>query len=166
MISKTKERRLLLLNDLLVCVSVSSKSGDDYRANSSERLTLKWAVPITDVEVEDTSTSPTLSRLLSAGSTLRSASAGGGGGGGVECLSGVDNLCQEMNQLMHDYDVITRIGSLIDSLNGHYEVITMLKCSNGITINTISRFFSVPESRPELDAGRFESYPAAAATKG
>ena len=50
MISKTKERRLLLLNDLLVCVSVASKSGDDYR-NSSERLTLKWAVPITDVEV-------------------------------------------------------------------------------------------------------------------
>lgn len=50
MISKTKERRLLLLNDLLVCVTVASKSGDDYR-NSSERLTLKWAFPITDVEV-------------------------------------------------------------------------------------------------------------------
>lgn len=51
MISKTKERRLLLLNDLLVCVTVVSKSGDDYR-NSSERLTLKWAFPITDVEVD------------------------------------------------------------------------------------------------------------------
>lgn len=53
MISKTKERRLLLLNDLLVCVTVASKSGDDYR-NSSERLTLKWAFPITDVEVSGT----------------------------------------------------------------------------------------------------------------
>lgn len=51
MISKTKERRLLLLNDLLVCVTVVSKSGDDYRQNASERLTLKWAFPITDVEV-------------------------------------------------------------------------------------------------------------------
>jgi len=50
MISKTKERRLLLLNDLVVCVSVASKVGDDYR-NSSERLTLKWAFPVTDVEV-------------------------------------------------------------------------------------------------------------------
>lgn len=49
MISKTKDRRLLLLNDLLVCVTVASKSGDDYR-NSSERLTLKWAFPVTDVE--------------------------------------------------------------------------------------------------------------------
>lgn len=122
MISKTKERRLLLLNDLLVCVSVSSKSGDDYR-NSSERLTLKWAFPITDVEVEDTSTSPTLSRLLSAGSSLRSSSSLGA----VECINGVDNLCQEMNRLMHDYDVITRIGSLIDSLHGQYEVILFSK---------------------------------------
>lgn len=145
MISKTKERRLLLLNDLLVCVTVASKSGDDYR-NSSERLTLKWAFPITDVEVspsspiyiyklvifycfycyyvthagvvkfcrqvEDTSTSPTLSRLLSSGSNLRSS----------EAISGVDNLCQEMNQLMHDYQVITRIDSLINTLHGQYEV--------------------------------------------
>ncbi|XP_059352325.1 uncharacterized protein LOC130695539 [Daphnia carinata] len=112
MISKTKERRLLLLNDLLVCVTVASKSGDDYR-NSSERLTLKWAFPITDVEVEDTSTSPTLSRLLSSGSNIRSS----------EAVSGVDNLCQEMNQLMHDYDVITRIDSLIGSLHGQYETL-------------------------------------------
>ena len=115
MISKTKERRLLFLNDLLVCVSVSSKSGDDYR-NSSERLTLKWAFPLTDVKHKRTS--PTLSRLLSAGSSLRSFSLGT-----VECINGVDNLCQEMNRLMHDYDVITRIGSLIDSLHGQYEVI-------------------------------------------
>ncbi|XP_046653295.1 rho guanine nucleotide exchange factor 10-like protein isoform X3 [Daphnia pulicaria] len=112
MISKTKERRLLLLNDLLVCVTVASKSGDDYR-NSSERLTLKWAFPITDVEVEDTSTSPTLSRLLSSGSNMRSS----------EAISGVDNLCQEMNQLMHDYEVITRIDSLIVTLHGQYETL-------------------------------------------
>ena len=67
------------------------------------------------VQVEDTSTSPTLSRLLSSGSNLRSS----------EAISGVDNLCQEMNQLMHDYEVITRIDSLISSLHGQYEVITM-----------------------------------------
>ena len=67
------------------------------------------------MQVEDTSTSPTLSRLLSSGSNLRSS----------EAISGVDNLCQEMNQLMHDYEVITRIDSLISSLHGQYEVITM-----------------------------------------
>jgi Rho guanine nucleotide exchange factor 10 len=55
MIAKTKERRLLLLNDLLVCVTVVSKSGDDFR--NSERLTLKWAFPITDIEVGHSSES-------------------------------------------------------------------------------------------------------------
>ena len=63
-------------------------------------------------QVEDTSTSPTLSRLLSSGSNLKSS----------EAISGVDNLCQEMNQLMHDYEVITRIASLINTLHGQYEV--------------------------------------------
>lgn len=62
--------------------------------------------------MEDTSTSPTLSRLLSSGSNMRSS----------EAISGVDNLCQEMNQLMHDYEVITRIDSLIATLHGQYEV--------------------------------------------
>ncbi|KOB73965.1 Rho guanine nucleotide exchange factor 10 [Operophtera brumata] len=55
-LSKCKPRRLLLLNDLVVCVSVGA-GGDD-----SERLGLKWAYPVQDVEVIDTGTSPTLSR--------------------------------------------------------------------------------------------------------
>lgn len=71
-------------------------------------------------QVEDTSTSPTLSRLLSSGSNLRSS----------ETTNGVDNLCQEMNHLMHDYDVITRIASLINTLHGQYDVSSALKrCS-------------------------------------
>ena len=185
MISKTKERRLLLLNDLLVCVTVSSKSGDDYRS-LSERLSLKWAFTITDIEVshwqyhtqlqemdaitifvcfvfsnkiEDTSTSPTLSRLLSSGSNLRA----------LEAISGVDNLCQEMNHLMHDYDVITRIDSLIKSLQGQYSVSSSnemfimciqgphLKCdrhfSSSWKTNNWKCFCAAVEFRKEYNAG-------------
>jgi Rho guanine nucleotide exchange factor 10 len=61
-ISKCKPRRLLLLNDLVVCVSVGA-GGDD-----AERLGLKWAHPVQDVDVLDTGTSPTLSRVLAQGS--------------------------------------------------------------------------------------------------
>jgi Rho guanine nucleotide exchange factor 10 len=64
LMTKSKSRRLLLLNDLLVCVSVAPKAADDF--SSTERLSLKWTYPVTDVEVQDTSTSPTLSRLLTA----------------------------------------------------------------------------------------------------
>ena len=49
-ITKTKERRLFLTNDLIICVSVVPKSNDDF-SQHSERLSLKWAHPVTDVEV-------------------------------------------------------------------------------------------------------------------
>jgi len=57
LISKSKPRRLLLLNDLLVCVAVSP----------SQRLSLKWNCPVTDIEVSDASflyDSQALFRLL------------------------------------------------------------------------------------------------------
>ena len=52
MVTKSKRRRLLLLNDLVVCVSVAPRSVDDF--SSSERLTLKWTCPVSDVEVSIT----------------------------------------------------------------------------------------------------------------
>lgn len=49
MITKSKRRRLLLLNDLVVCVSVAPRSAEDF--TGSERLTLKWTHPVSDIEV-------------------------------------------------------------------------------------------------------------------
>lgn len=49
MITKSKRRRLLLLNDLVVCVSVTPRSAEDF--SGSERLTLKWTYPVSDIEV-------------------------------------------------------------------------------------------------------------------
>lgn len=51
MITKSKRRRLLLLNDLVVCVSVTPRSTEDFSGN--ERLTLKWTYPVSDIEVCD-----------------------------------------------------------------------------------------------------------------
>lgn len=47
-VSKSKARRLLLLNDLLLCVSVAPREDP----TSAERLSLKWTHPVTDVEVK------------------------------------------------------------------------------------------------------------------
>lgn len=65
MITKTKSRRLLLLNDLVVCVSVAPRQSEEFGAN--ERLSLKWMHPVADLEIVDSSASPTLSRILTAG---------------------------------------------------------------------------------------------------
>lgn len=122
LISKSKARRLFLTNDLIICVTVVPKSNDEY-GHQNERLSLKWAVPVTDVEIQDTSSSPTLSRLLASGVTKS---------GTISVAripeetmgSNVDNLCQEMNNLMHDYEIISRISSLVSSLRGSYDGLT------------------------------------------
>lgn len=122
MITKSKRRRLLLLNDLVVCVSVTPRSTEDFSGN--ERLTLKWTYPVSDIEIQDTSTSPTLSRLLTAGlnkgGSLKSDKSG-------ECgqAADADNLCVEMNDLMHDYEVMSRISDLVAQLKGRYEGLTL-----------------------------------------
>ena len=178
MVSRSKQRRLLLLNDLLVCVSVAGRSSEvDFpstvSAAANERLTLKWAVPVGDVELIDGTAGGTLARLLSAGSvsshgsthgdhalpnygggrkrtsltrsltpssfaiggstghTINSSSNNTGGNnmssshGGHETGNGqqgeAENLAQDMNDLMHDFDVVSRISSMIGTLRGDYE---------------------------------------------
>ena len=133
------------------------------------RLTLKWVVPVSDVELVDGNSGGTLARMLHYG-------VGGGEGGGGGMLSGTtsvrerkrtsltrtltpsallsgssdtspinggvsaqghqghrgaravngggaaEDLAQDMNNLMHDFDVISRISSLIGTLKGQYEV--------------------------------------------
>nr|XP_032517033.1 rho guanine nucleotide exchange factor 10 isoform X5 [Danaus plexippus plexippus] len=107
-LTKRKPRRLLLLNDLVVCVSVGA-GGDD-----TERLSLKWAYPVQDVEVLDTGTWPTLSRVLAQGvnrnGSLRSNSSSSTG----------ESLCNEMSSLMHDYETVSRMADLAASLKTPY----------------------------------------------
>uniref|UniRef100_A0A146LF55 Rho guanine nucleotide exchange factor 10 n=3 Tax=Lygus hesperus TaxID=30085 RepID=A0A146LF55_LYGHE len=107
MISKLKNRRLLLLNDQLVCVAVNSK---EENVNSQPRLTYKWSCNINDVQVIESSGSPTLSRLLTPNGSLASTNSSGTS----------DSLCMEMSQLMHDYQVISRIHDLTHTLKGQY----------------------------------------------
>jgi len=59
-VSRSKQRRLLLLNDLLLCVSVAGRPSEvDFgpsaaagiNGGGNERLSLKWAAPVQDVEI-------------------------------------------------------------------------------------------------------------------
>ncbi|XP_032580068.1 uncharacterized protein LOC6618088 isoform X1 [Drosophila sechellia] len=149
-IVKCKQRRLLLLNDKVICVSVAPKQSHDFGA--TEKLTFKWMFPVNDVEIVDNSTSATLSRILTAGlnrgGSLKSNGSSGangspyanstlpGHGGGssgfsgfgdphsspaAQLTNGADNLCSEMSTLMYDYEVISRIQDLVSSLKGSYK---------------------------------------------
>lgn len=132
MVGKCKPRRLLLLNDLLVCVSVNNK--DDSNNSSQKRLTLKWSYPISEIQVNiivhickleylvlnilfiiiflskviDTLSLPSVSHTIGNTASLNNIT--------------TDNLCNEMNHLMNDYQIISRIVELASTLKGTYLV--------------------------------------------
>jgi Rho guanine nucleotide exchange factor 10 len=81
------------------------------------------------LQVQDTSASPTLSRLLTAGMNRGSSLKSDRSSNSLELSSntvGVDNLCAEMNNLMHDFEVVSRIADLVSTLKGSYKVSLLL----------------------------------------
>uniref|UniRef100_T1IGY5 DH domain-containing protein n=1 Tax=Strigamia maritima TaxID=126957 RepID=T1IGY5_STRMM len=108
-IAKSKDRRLYLLNELLVCVSVSQSSGHSL---NNERYSLKWAVPVSDVEIQE-ELSPNLNRLLVKGLVKNRHSKG--------ASDSAHALYQEMGDLMHDYEIFGRINTLVAGLKRNYD---------------------------------------------
>ncbi|XP_030380737.1 rho guanine nucleotide exchange factor 10-like protein [Scaptodrosophila lebanonensis] len=162
-IVKSKQRRLLLLNDKVICVSVAPKQSHDFGA--TEKLTFKWMFPVNDVEIVDNSTSATLSRILTAGlnrgGSLKSNGSSGNASGyanstlplvhghsasgygfsstidspAAQLTNGADNLCNEMSTLMHDYELISRIHDMVGNLKGTYKELSLNTTRN--VLNTI-----------------------------
>ena len=125
--------------------------GATTSSSANERLTLKWAVPVNDVELIDGAAGGTLARVLAYGGSGTISSSSGSGSTnkrssltrtvtpnhlGLSSLtlssdkekeqssSGQEeNLAQDRHDLMHDFDVVSRISGLIGSLKGEYEVI-------------------------------------------
>ena len=90
--------------------------------------------------MQENNSSLTLSRLLAAGLSQRSQAASTLGPNASlttktsvsdmynnctsleESEAMVGALCAEMNDLMHDYQVVSRIAGLVDTLKGEYQV--------------------------------------------
>ncbi|XP_030243519.1 rho guanine nucleotide exchange factor 10-like protein [Drosophila navojoa] len=88
-IVKCKQRRLLLLNDKVICVSVAPKQSHDFGA--TEKLTFKWMFPVNDVEIVDNSASATLSRILTAGLNRGGSLKSNGSSGNANSAGGYAN---------------------------------------------------------------------------
>lgn len=164
-VAKSKCRKLLLLNDMLICTTLpntssSSLNGDHNnlnRKNSSgtmgssnnesnsnnnsnstkstmsngtssglhssssgkaEKCMFKWSYPVREVEVEDISISPTMSRFV------QNASGGNKGSKASPEDTASLVLLEEMQSLMHDYEVLSRVLTLVQSLKSSYEGLT------------------------------------------
>jgi len=159
-VAKSKSRKLLLLNDMLICVALSHKDSLQHQSSvnslsnepvdlahrrkgsmdlskgsmqnnlntmnsggvKGEKSVFKWSHPVRDIEVEDISISPTMSRFVrqQSSSGLKSSSHPNSAAYADESQKST-SLLEEMQALMYDYEVLSRILTLVSSLKSTYD---------------------------------------------
>ncbi|XP_054421828.1 rho guanine nucleotide exchange factor 10 [Pteronotus mesoamericanus] len=116
-VTKTKERRLLMLNDVLMCVTVSARAPHDGHAllSAGQRQLLKWSVPLGRTAVveygsaEGPAEHPPESLAVVATAKPHKVYVGPG------------QLYQDLQNLLHDLNVVGQIAQLVGDLKGHYQ---------------------------------------------
>ncbi|KAM4042538.1 rho guanine nucleotide exchange factor 10 isoform 3-T3 [Anomaloglossus baeobatrachus] len=120
-ILKTKQRRVFMLNDVLMCATANSRSSNEgsNMVTASQKYLLKWSVPLGQVEVieygesEEQGNQPRFSSLQAAEK--------------VVCVKpnklymGPGQLYQDLQNLLYDLDVVNQISQLISQLRGNYQ---------------------------------------------
>ncbi|KAK7905032.1 hypothetical protein WMY93_017639 [Mugilogobius chulae] len=124
-IIKTKERRLFLLNDVLMCATPNVRCPDGSgsgtgNASLDQRFLLKWSVPLNLVVLLEFGSSedmPENSRFQpphSGEKVVINAKPN-------KLYMGPGQLYQDLQNLIHDLSLVNQISSLISSLKGNYQ---------------------------------------------
>ncbi|XP_055017158.1 rho guanine nucleotide exchange factor 10, partial [Boleophthalmus pectinirostris] len=124
-IIKTKERRLFLLNDVLMCATPNVRYLDGSGSGTGnvsldQRFLLKWSVPLNLVEVLEFGSSedmPENSRFQpphSGEKVVINAKPN-------KLYMGPGQLYQDLQNLIHDLSLVNQISSMISSLKGNYQ---------------------------------------------
>lgn len=120
-ILKTKQRRLFMLNDVLMCATANARSSNEgsNMLTTCQKYLLKWSVPLGHVEVIEYGESEEQGNQTRF-SSLHAAEK-------VVCVKpnklymGPGQLYQDLQNLLHDLDVVTQISQLISQLRGNYQ---------------------------------------------
>ncbi|XP_035388735.1 rho guanine nucleotide exchange factor 10 isoform X2 [Electrophorus electricus] len=124
-IVKTKERRLFLLSDVLMCATPNTRSpldgaGGGGGGPSGQRFLLKWSVPLSLVEVvefgstEDMGDSASYPAPHSGDKVVINAQPN-------KLYMGPGQLYQDLQNLVHDLGLVNQISAMIGSLKGNYQ---------------------------------------------
>ncbi|XP_040055874.2 rho guanine nucleotide exchange factor 10 isoform X2 [Gasterosteus aculeatus] len=118
---KTKERRLFLLNDVLMCATANVRCPDGSgNVPLDQKFLLKWSVPLSFVEVlefgssEDMADSSRYPASHSGEKVVINAKPN-------KLYMGPGQLYQDLQNLIHDLSLVNQISSLIHSLKGNYQ---------------------------------------------
>ncbi|XP_043398275.1 rho guanine nucleotide exchange factor 10 isoform X3 [Chelonia mydas] len=121
-IVKTKERRLFMLNDVLMCATVSARSSYESSGIMATglRYLLKWSVPLGQVEVIEYGSSEGPGENCrfppqhSAENVIVNVKPN-------KLYMGPGQLYHDLQNLLHDLNVVSQISQLIGSLKGNYQ---------------------------------------------
>uniref|UniRef100_A0A671MEN6 Rho guanine nucleotide exchange factor 10 n=1 Tax=Sinocyclocheilus anshuiensis TaxID=1608454 RepID=A0A671MEN6_9TELE len=119
-IIKTKERRIFLLNDVLMCATPNWRVGAGGEGvPSGQRFLLKWSVPLSLVEVVEFGSSEEMgdSRFPlshSGDKVIINAKPN-------KLYMGPGQLYQDLQNLIHDLGLVSQISTMISSLKGNYQ---------------------------------------------
>uniref|UniRef100_G1KDP7 Rho guanine nucleotide exchange factor 10 n=1 Tax=Anolis carolinensis TaxID=28377 RepID=G1KDP7_ANOCA len=120
-IVKTKERRLFMLNDVLMCATVNIRSSHESSGVvSGQRYLLKWSVPLGHVDVIEYGSSENqdencrFSSQHSSENIVVNAKPN-------KLYMGPGQLYHDLQNLLHDLNVVGQISQLIGSLKGNYQ---------------------------------------------
>ncbi|XP_075883593.1 rho guanine nucleotide exchange factor 10 isoform X2 [Nelusetta ayraudi] len=122
-IIKTKERRLFLLNDVLMCATANIRCQDGSGGSGTQldqRFLLKWSVPLSLVEVlefgssEDMADNGSFPAAHSGEKVVINAKPN-------KLYMGPGQLYQDLQNLIHDLSLVNQISSMISSLKGNYQ---------------------------------------------
>uniref|UniRef100_A0A8D2AQ99 Rho guanine nucleotide exchange factor 10 n=1 Tax=Sciurus vulgaris TaxID=55149 RepID=A0A8D2AQ99_SCIVU len=119
-ITKTKERRLFMLNDVLLCATVSSRTSHESRPAASQRYLLKWSVPLGHVDVIEYSPGTGHQGRCPAVHTPESLAVVPNAKP-HKVYMGPGQLYQDLQNLLHDLNVVGQIAQLIGNLKGSYQ---------------------------------------------
>ncbi|KAL7861491.1 hypothetical protein SRHO_G00129320 [Serrasalmus rhombeus] len=126
-IIKTKERRLFLLNDVLMCATPNLRSpqeggsgGVSAAVPSGQRFLLKWSVPLSLVELVEFGSSEEM------GDSARFPAPHSGEKVVINAKPnklyvGPGQLYQDLQNLIHDLGLVNQISTMIGSLKGNYQ---------------------------------------------
>ncbi|XP_036084865.1 rho guanine nucleotide exchange factor 10 isoform X2 [Rousettus aegyptiacus] len=121
---KTKERRLFMLSDVLMCATATARTAHDSNALAagSRRYLLKWSVPLGHVEVVEHGGGEAAGEP-SAGPTAHAPEslAAVAGAKPHQLCTWPGQLYQDLQSLLHDLNVVGQIAQLVGDLRGNYQ---------------------------------------------
>ncbi|XP_033897613.3 rho guanine nucleotide exchange factor 10-like protein isoform X5 [Acipenser ruthenus] len=119
---KSKERKVFLLNDTLICANINIKGPPDLSSlvPIGLKYTVKWSAPLVQVQVvevgQEGSVQNKETMFQHHGAKRPSGTSITG-----KVFLGPPRLYQELQEMQHDLDVVDQISQLVSTLQGTYQ---------------------------------------------